>query len=97
MGFIMDKIILIHYINVDHKSPQSVAELVSVLSSKLSKSEEVLNFIYHVKDMPTKVECLNPKLVTGEEYKEAKAILEDHQEIIKKYILVPQITKKYGL
>lgn len=64
----MDKIILAHYINVGNVNPQKVAEILGDLSKSLAGHDDVLHYIYPITQGNTRVDCINPKLVTGEEY-----------------------------
>jgi hypothetical protein len=82
----MDKIILAHYINVGNVSPQKVAEIMSELSKSLAGQEDVLHYIYPITQGDTRVDCINPKLVTGEEYKYAKEVLSFNESLVKTII-----------
>ncbi len=82
----MDKIILVHYINVGNVSPQKVAEIMSELSKSLVGQDDVLHYIYPITQGDTRVDCINPKLVTGEEYKYAKEVLSFNESLVKTII-----------
>jgi hypothetical protein len=82
----MDKIILAHYINVGKLSPQKVAEILGDISKSLVGQEDVLHYIYPITQGDTRVDCINPKLVTGEEYKHAKEVLSFNESLVKTII-----------
>ena len=82
----MDKIILAHYINVGNVSHESVAELLSEISKSLVGQDEVLHYIYPIREGDTRVDCINPKLVTGEEYKYANDVLDFNEKLVKTII-----------
>lgn len=82
----MDKIILAHYINVGNVSPQKVNELLYDISKSLAGQDDVLHYVYPITQGDTRVDCINPKLVTGEEYKYAKEVLSFNENLIKTII-----------
>lgn len=82
----MDKIILAHYINVGNVSPQKVAEILGDISKSLAGQEDVLHYVYPIREGDTRVDCINPKLVTGEEYKYAKEVLAFNEKLVKTVI-----------
>ncbi len=82
----MDKIILAHYINVGNVSPQKVSEILGEISKSLVGQEDVLHYIYPITQGDTRVDCINPKLVTGEEYKHAKEVLSFNEKLVKTII-----------
>lgn len=89
----MEKIILAHYINVGNSSPQRVAETIQSLRKLLDMEDnEIIHYLYPVRDQETRVECLNPRLVSEEEYQNAKKILERNQSIVTKLL-----SEKMGL
>lgn len=82
----MDKIILAHYINVGNVSPQKVNELLYDISKSLAGQDDVLHYVYPITQGDTRVDCINPKLVTGGEYKYAKEVLSFNENLIKTII-----------
>jgi hypothetical protein len=79
----MNKIILVHYINVGNVSPQRVSELLYDVSKSLAGQDDVLHYVYPITQGETRVDCINPKLVTGEEYKYVKEVLSFNESLIK--------------
>ena len=79
----MEKIILAHYINVGNKSPENVAYIMNEVKAVLDKEHaEIIHFVYPVVGQETRVECINPKLVSEEDYLQAKNVLKKNQSII---------------
>jgi hypothetical protein len=79
----MEKIILAHYINVSNKSPENVAYIMNEVKAVLDKDHtEIIHFVYPVVNQETRVECINPKLVSEEDYLQAKNVLKKNQSII---------------
>lgn len=69
----MDKIILAHYINVDDISDGDLESYVRRFRREIyNKDDHILNFVYAVKDQPTKVECINPIFLSLEEMERLK-------------------------
>jgi hypothetical protein len=82
----MDKIILAHYINVGNVIPAKAAEIMDKISRSLGAHEDILHYIYPITEGETRVDCINPKLVTGEEYKHANEILSFNEKLVKTII-----------
>lgn len=83
----MDKIILIHYIDISevHRTEveQYITEVVNNISNDPSlKSDDIIKYFITTKEGGTRVECINPKLVSEEDFKEAKEALDRHMELL---------------
>lgn len=77
----MDKIILVFYVNVGNLSPQKVAEHMGKIRD-MCQSDEIIQYFIPVVNQDTKVECLNPKIVSKEDYNKVKEILDKNQKIV---------------
>jgi hypothetical protein len=88
----MEKIILAHYINMGNRSPMKVAEMIQEIRAVLKDDDEIIHFLYPVTNQETKIECLNPKLMSEEDYQQAKNVLEKNQAIITRLL-----SEKMGL
>lgn len=75
----MDKIILICYINVKGQSIKKIDETMTNLSDTFATNKNIIHYIIPIQQGDSKVECVNPKLVTEEEYKDVKKLMEDTQ------------------
>jgi hypothetical protein len=79
-----EKIILIHYINVGNIDGNDVSEMMGNVVNKFSPKEEdnIISYWIPVREGETRVECINPKLVSEEDFTEAKRVLDRNQEIV---------------
>lgn len=78
----MDKLILVFYINVsltDMEGKNNFMEHTSMINNILV-DEGIIYFILPIENGETRIECLNPKLLTEQEYSETKNTLEKIQE-----------------
>jgi hypothetical protein len=83
-----EKIILIHYINVGNIDGNNVSEMMEDVVNKFSLKEEdnIISYWIPVREGETRVECINPKLVSQEDFTEAKRVLDRNQEIVNNII-----------
>jgi hypothetical protein len=83
-----EKIILIHYINVGNIDGNNVSEMMENVVNKFSPKEEdnIISYWIPVREGETRVECINPKLVSEEDFTEAKRVLDRNQEIVNNII-----------
>jgi hypothetical protein len=83
-----EKIILIHYINVGNIDGNDVSEMMENIVNKFSPKEEdnIISYWIPVREGDTRVECINPKLVSEEDFTEAKRVLDRNQEIVNNII-----------
>jgi hypothetical protein len=83
-----EKIILIHYINVGNIDGNNVSEMMEDVVNKFSLKEEdnIISYWIPVREGETRVECINPKLVSEEDFTEAKRVLDRNQEIVNNII-----------
>jgi hypothetical protein len=83
-----EKIILIHYINLGNIDSNDVSEMMENVVNKFSPKEEdnIISYWIPVREGETRVECINPKLVSEEDFTEAKRVLDRNQEIVNNII-----------
>ena len=79
-----EKIILIHYINVSNIDSNDVSKIMEEIINKFSLKQEnnIISYWIPVREGDTRVECINPKLVSEEDFTEAKRVLDRNQEIV---------------
>jgi hypothetical protein len=84
----MEKLILVFYINIEHIASCDVNEYIHNISKNLSakNGDDILSYFIADWGIKNRVECVNPKLVTEEEYSKAKNILQELEEQMFKYI-----------
>jgi hypothetical protein len=80
----MEKIILVHYINVGNIDGNDVSKIMEDVVKKFSPKEEdnIISYWIPVREGETRVECINPKLVSQEDFTEVKRVLDRNQEIV---------------
>lgn len=70
---VSDKLILVHYIgigNMDNSDvPEYIQHIVKALQPKVGNEEEVLSYYIPTRE-ESRIECINPKLLTVEDFKE---------------------------
>ena len=73
----MNKIILVAYINVGQMNNETIYEELTHTSQVLNRLDEnVRSLIIPIREGETRVECINPQLVSEEKYKEAEAVVD---------------------
>jgi len=80
----MEKLILVIYLDVAEMAPAIAREIMNnwdAIIKRRIENEDIISFVVPAKE--TKVECLNPRLVTEEEYVKAKETLEKIEKLIK--------------
>ena len=84
----MEKIILVHYINIGNMNYNDVNKFMEEITVKFSPKEDdnIISYWIPVNNGETRVECINPKLVSEEDYSEAKKVLDRNQEIVNEII-----------
>ncbi len=77
-----NKIIIVIYLGVGNETQEAVADHISSASKQIGSNDpEILTYIIPAFGTTnTKVECINPQIVTGEEY---KSIIEKLDEVTK--------------
>jgi hypothetical protein len=80
----MEKIILIYYIYVGNIDRNDVSKVMEDVVRKFSPKEEdnIISYWIPIGEGETRVECINPKLVSEEDFTEAKRVLDRNQEIV---------------
>lgn len=75
----MDKVILVFYVNVDGLEPEDVESYMCNVRERL-RDDNTTQYLIPVTNQQTKVECINPKLVSKEEYQGVREVLERQKE-----------------
>jgi hypothetical protein len=84
----MDKIILVHYINIDGVPNSNLGEMMGLVKESLAKDADIISYIVPVRDEPTRIECVNPKLLKDNDdaWDNVKRILDRNQKAVDKFI-----------
>lgn len=78
----MDKIILVCYVDISMMDNEDVPMYMNEVAAILKReNDQILHYLVPIKS-ESRIECLNPKLVSEEDYAEAKAILERLQSTL---------------
>lgn len=80
-------LILVYYINVDAFS--SVADKIDYINQVKDtvQNEGCYSIVLPVSDEPTRIECLNPKYLSSEEYKRIENNIEEADKRLKKFLI----------
>ncbi len=84
-----EKTILVYYINVGNMSSEEVSEFLQNISTGLIETEKennILSYLVPIKDTETRIECINPRLLTEEEYLEAKNALKNCKRKMNEFV-----------
>jgi hypothetical protein len=84
MEKIADKLILVHYVAVGNHTRQRAVEELSEFMKMVPKDDSVLTYVLPTLD-DTRVECINPKLVSEEDYGKIKDVLDRNQKLSDEY------------
>lgn len=80
----MDKKIVVCYVNVAGFPDEEALSLLDELSKKLATIDpDIVNYIVPIRSGETRIECINPDLLTGEAYVEATEAVEKLKEAVK--------------
>jgi hypothetical protein len=72
-----EKIILVYYLNLGNITPERASEILESFGANLyRKIKEAHHILLPIRNGNTRVECLNPKIITQEEYRSVKVFLE---------------------
>ena len=75
-----DKLFLVIYVNIDNVHMSDVLAYLDAFARQTTFDETVMRLIVPVRDRETRVECINPVLLTEEQYKETEEKINALQE-----------------
>lgn len=84
-----DKLLIVAYINVQGIKDLTVPEILDGVAKRLEFDESVNTIIVPTRFSETRIECINPVLLTDEQYQETRDKLEkltEHMEELIKFI-----------
>jgi hypothetical protein len=85
-----EKIILVAYLNIcDYPAeevPSVMKDVSEHFSGQFKKDDNVYTIVVPVYDRETEIECINPKLVSEEEYKKAESACKKLEKVITEFI-----------
>jgi len=85
----MEKIILVHYITIGNMATNDVSRFMKEMVErfKLNGEDNIISYFIPIRDGDTRIECINPKLVSEEDYKQAIEVLDRNQKIVDEIVL----------
>lgn len=81
----MNKIILVAYLNIKNIPIAEVQDALEGVANSL-KGLGVKPIVVPIREGETRVECINPQLVSEEKYKEAEAMVDKATEALNNFI-----------
>lgn len=88
----MDKVILVFYIGVKDLSKEVAKQWMQKLSAQIQADKDCKNYIIPIPNSnEIKVECINPKLVSQEEFNQASLKLSQMNAFIDTLLNEPNI------
>jgi len=80
----MEKLVIVIYFNIGYLDNHEISQVAENITERLEKSDDILYFI--VPSNEYRIECINPKLVSEDDYKEAKLKLEETKLVLDNFI-----------
>lgn len=77
----MEKLILVYYVAIDDMNSKDIDDYLRSLGEDF-RNDEIIQYIIPIKHGESRIECLNPRLISEEDYKQAKELLERNQKIV---------------
>lgn len=83
-----EKLIIVHYLNVDNMTRSQAEDSTSLYMESIEEQdsmgehENVIHYFMPVRKYPSRVDCINPKLISNEEYDKVKDVLDRFNQAI---------------
>ena len=82
----MDKLIIVHYIDVSKVESRIIPEFMDNVKNRIKpKDDNIISYFIPIFG-ETRIECINPKMITGEEYMEIKKFLDYQTEFVNDFL-----------
>ena len=82
-----EKLILVYYLNLGNITPQRASEILESFGANLYREiKEAHHILLPIRNGNTRVECLNPKIITQEEYRSVKGFLERAEDALSNFL-----------
>lgn len=82
----MDKLIIVHYIDVRGIHYTEVPEHMEYLKNNVIPKDDNILYYFIPINGETRIECINPKVITGEEYKEIQKFLDYQTQYLNDFL-----------
>jgi len=83
----MDKLIIVHYIDISKAEPNNIPELMEDVAKRFTPTEDNILTYWIPVYSETRIECINPKLITEGEYIDVKSFLDKHQQAVNEFLM----------
>jgi hypothetical protein len=77
-----DKLFLVIYLNIASIPSQDVVEYINKVTEVIKFDDSVLRLIVPVRGEETKIECINPVLLTEEQYKDVEEKINTLKQVV---------------
>ena len=67
-----DKIFIVAYIDVRHINESDIVPYIEATASAIKFDDSVVRLLIPTRDSETRIECINPVLLTEEQYKDVE-------------------------
>ena len=81
-----DKIILVVYVNISYIDIADVAEYMYKITDAITFDDSVLRLFIPIRDSETRIECINPKRISDEEYIKVSELVENAQNMLNEFL-----------
>lgn len=89
-----DKIFLIYYVNVRDIDEVYIHQYLEEIAKVFIFDETVLKLLIPTRDIPTKIECINPVLCNEEQYEKVNELIKNMELGIKDFELMAKKFKE---
>ena len=89
-----DKIFLIYYVNVRNIDEVYILQYLEEIAKVFIFDETVFRIIIPTRDLPTKIECINPVLCNEEQYEKVNELIKNMELGIKDFELMTKKTQR---
>jgi hypothetical protein len=77
-----DKLFLVIYLNIASIPSQDVVEYINKVTEVIKFDDSVLRLIVPVRGEETKIECINPVLLTEDQYKDVEDKINTLKQVV---------------
>lgn len=79
--FSNEQLILVCYVDISGLNDRDAREVLERVHNQIPDPSDILHYIVPIKG-ENRIECINPKLISHDEYDKVKQILDKNQKII---------------
>jgi hypothetical protein len=82
----MDKLIIVFYISIKGLPIEDVEQYITDVAHNFKAEKDEKYFFMPIRDGESRLECLNPKMVSEDDYKQAMNMLESNQKMFVNFL-----------